>query len=397
MGEKGTLSRGARWRQLTRRQAIRLLGAGVGLAGVSCRGGGEPAAVEPEPAAASGNLFPPDAVIRTILADISPHTLGSGATLFHEHLQLGFGYYTSPPTPMEAQEGPPSDTATAEFVDLVVDELRMTAAEGVSCIVDAAIGLRSHWELDNLRLIADRSDIHIVVAGGYFKAPYPETLVEMNDEQMADHLVQDANLQRWGAFGEIGTSMEMHPDERRFLQAVSQAHLRTGLPIFTHVEHEGCASCALEQLDLFESQGVDPSHLCIGHLSDLTLEEDPTSQTHTALAARGVFLGFDTVGRPLGGAAPGTPGKLPPEFADVPEAVKVRRVLTVLEAGYEDQVLLASDFSSAFDLKANWGNGFSTTMVQFVPKLRHAGVDEATLHKLMVDNPRRFLAFEPRS
>ena len=151
----------------------------------------------------------------------------------------------------------------------------------------------------------------------------------------------------------------------------------------------------MEQLDLFESQGVDPSHLCIGHLSDITASEDPSSQTHKAIAARGAFLGFDTVGRPLGGASPGMAGKLPPEFADVPEGEKVKRVLSVLEAGYEDQVLLASDFSSAFDLKTNWGNGFATTLVQFVPKLRHAGVDEATLQKILVDNPRRFLAFVP--
>lgn len=393
------MGNGAGSQTITRREAIGLLGAaGVGLAGgVACRSAAVPPTGKTEQPATRESTFSPRAVIRTVLADVRPDTLGTGATLFHEHLQLGFGYYTSPPTPMGAQDGPPSVTATAEFVDLVVDELRMTAAEGISCIVDAAIGPRSDWELDNLRQMADRSEVHIVVAGGYFKAPYPETLVAMDEDQMAAHLVQDAEQQRWGAFGEIGTSMPMHPDERRFLQAVSQAHLRTGLPIFTHVEHEGCASCALEQLDLFESQGVDPSHLCIGHLSDITMAEDPTAQTHKAIAGRGVFLGFDTVGRPLGGASPGMPGKLPPEFVDVPEAAKVRRVLAVLEAGYEDYVLLASDFSSAFDLKANWGNGFSTTLVQFVPKLRHAGVDEATLQKLLVDNPRRFLAFEPRA
>jgi predicted metal-dependent phosphotriesterase family hydrolase len=34
---------------------------------------------------------------------------------------------------------------------------------------------------------------------------------------------------------------------------------------------------------------------------------------------------------------------------------------------------------------------------QFVPKLRHAGVKDATLHKILVDNPRRFLAFVPKS
>ena len=71
-------------------------------------------------------------------------------------------------------------------------------------------------------------------------------------------------------------------------------------------------------------------------------------------------------------------------------------VLNVLEAGYEDQVLLASDFAASRDLKSNWGNGFATAIVQFVPKLRHAGVDDATLHRITVDNPRRFLAFVPQ-
>ena len=191
----------------------------------------------------------------------------------------------------------------------------------------------------------------------------------------------------------------MHPDERPFLRAVSQAHLRTGLPIFTHTEHDGCASCALTQLDLFEAQGVDPRHLCIGHLSDITQEDDPDSRTHQEIARRGAFLGFDTVGRALAFAPPATGrmGKLPPSFPDIPEAEKVRRVVSIVDAGYEDQVLLSCDFSSGVDLRSNWGNGFSTTLVQFVPKLRHAGLDEATLQKILIDNPRRFLSFVPTS
>ena len=44
--------------------------------------------------------FPSGAIIRTILKDVSPETLGSGATMFHEHLTRG---YSSPPT--EPQRG----------------------------------------------------------------------------------------------------------------------------------------------------------------------------------------------------------------------------------------------------------------------------------------------------
>ena len=48
-------------------------------------------------------------------------------------------------------------------------------------------------------------------------------------------------------------------------------------------------------------------------------------------------------------------------------------------------------------IKANRGNGFSTVVVQFVAKLRYYGVPEATIHKILVDNPRRWLAHVPGS
>jgi phosphotriesterase-related protein len=393
MLQPGDLSR------LTRRDAIRLLSIlGLG-AGAACRNSRSPAS-EPNAVASAGVATPPRAVsfrqgaiIRTILADVPPAALAK-ATLFHEHLQLGFAYYTSPPKPIRF-DAKPTPEDTARFIELVADELRMIEADGVGCIVDAAIGPRSEQQLANLKELAKRSNVHVIVAGGYYKDPYPKTLIAMSESQMADHLVADAAAQRWGAFGEIGTSMKMHADERKFLQAISQAHRRTGIPIFTHVDHLGCPSCALEQLDVFEAQGVKPSSICIGHLSDITVAQDATSEAHKTIARRGAFLGFDTVGRALGGAAPNTPGKLPPDFPDVPDRDKVKRVMALLEAGFEDQILLSCDFASSFDLKANWGTGFSAALVQFVPKLRHAGADEATIQKIVVDNPRRFLAFVP--
>ena len=75
-------------------------------------------------------------------------------------------------------------------------------------------------------------------------------------------------------------------------------------------------------------------------------------------------------------------------------------MLEILAAGYEDHLLFSSDFSPTnageHMFKTNWGNGYSSVLLQFVPKLRYAGVPDATLHKILVDNPRRFLAFAPR-
>jgi predicted metal-dependent phosphotriesterase family hydrolase len=37
------------------------------------------------------------------------------------------------------------------------------------------------------------------------------------------------------------------------------------------------------------------------------------------------------------------------------------------------------------------------TVTTFVPRLRRAGVGDATIHRMMVQNPRRLLAFVPKA
>ena len=155
--------------------------------------------------------------------------------------------------------------------------------------------------------------------------------------------------------------------------------LGTGLPLFTHTPHDGCPSCALEQLDIIEAMGVNPRLTCIGHLADI--RNDPGAELHIELARRGAFLGFDTVGHQI------TQG----------DAEKVKMIVSVIDAGYEDHVLLSADFAREAELKANGGAGYSSVVAIFLPKLRYAGVPEETIRKIMVDNPRRFLAFVPKN
>jgi phosphotriesterase-related protein len=235
----------------------------------------------------------------------------------------------------------------------------------------------------NLTTLATRSGVHIIAGGGYYRAPYPPAVIDRTEEEIADELVQDAQAQRWGAFGEIGSSLETHPDERKMMRAIALAHRRTGLPIFTHTPHESCQACAREQIEIYEAHGVDPRHLCIGHLSDL--KDDPHAETPRAIAKRGAFVGFDTVGHD-----PGVPRP-----AIVTDRMKLRMMLELLDAGYVDFILLSSDMAQNSHLKANWGDGFSTVLLTFVGKMRHAGIKEATIRKILRDNPRRFLAFVP--
>jgi phosphotriesterase-related protein len=323
------------------------------------------------------------------MKDVPPEALASGATMFHEHMIGSYVSPSAPSTPYGARVAPPAPgSQPQESMDLMVDELRQSAKDGVRCIIDANTSkgaARAQKDVDFLKQLATRvPEVQIVLAGGPFVAPYAPDVVAKSADQLADEFVQAMTAQRWGAFGEIGTSLQMTPEERKVLTAVAKAHVRTSLPIFSHTDHEGCPKCALDQLDLFESNGVDLKHLVIGHLADIKPGSEPLGQTAKAIAKRGAFIGFDTVGHEM-------------RASRNPETGKVQLVVELLNAGYEDNLLLSADFTYAPQLKANWGNGFSSVVIQFVPKLKYAGVKDATLHKILVDNPRRFLAFVPKT
>jgi phosphotriesterase-related protein len=357
------ISRDSRLRQCSRREALNLLGSGLGLGVVSALRA--PAAL----AAPSQAVFksvtkinvPKNAVIRTILKDVSPDLLANGATLIHEHL--------------------------GNNVDLMVDELRAAAVDGLGCLVNAGGG-RNEQQVKNVRQMAMRSPVHIVQAGGYLQdlgfTKYPPRVVAMSEEELVEELVGDAIKYRWGAFGEIGSSLQMQPEERKMLRAIGDAHLRTAAPIFTHVPHEGCPSCALEQLEVFESVGVNPRSVAIGHLATIQTVQDPELKTHLTIAKRGAFVDFGPLGHQMA-------------RSKVPEAEKAKRFKQLVDAGIEDSLLLTSDMGNPDHYKANWGVGYSSVLVQFVPKLRMVGVKETTIRKVLVDNPRRFLAFVPKS
>jgi phosphotriesterase-related protein len=370
--------KGTQSTQLSRREALGMLGVGAGLGLFSVGCGAQLAAWGIQaPNAARRARIPRGAIIRTILKDLPPDGLGNGAILFHEHMSFDSSFFEKMRPANAPRPATPPPRSYLENVDAVTDEVRATGKEGVSCIVDGG-----HADMGtsyaNLRTIAERSGVHIVASGGfYLQTTYPADVATKSEDELVDGLVRDAAAERWGAFGEIGSSPEMTADERKVFRVIGRTQRRTALPIFTHTSHTGCKKCAIEQLDILESAGTNPQNLCIGHLSDIT--DDPHAETHKAIAKRGAFLGFDTVGHRL---AQG-------------DAKKVNLIKEVLDAGYEDHVLLSADFASEPETKFNGGAGYSSVTAVFVPKLRYAGVSEATLHKILVDNPKRFLAFVP--
>jgi len=311
-----------------------------------------------------------------VLKDLSPDALAGGATLFHEHMSLSTAYQDKLASLLQRPGQPGLQYTRPYFMerfDLLLGEMRAAVGDGVVCLVDGGHADMGR-SVDFLTRLSSHSGMKIVASGGYYTQPfYPPELASMSDDAIADQLVRDAERERWGAFGEIGSWDEITDLERKVFRAVAKAHLRTSLPIFTHTAQ---GKSALEQLEIFESLGVKPQHVVIGHMGGLI---DPEAKTHIAIAKRGAFVGFDRLG--------GRPES---------DARQVTMIKAMIDAGYADEVLLASDFATETALKANGGPGYAKTITVFVPLLRKAGVSEQIVHRITVDNPRRFLAFVPK-
>ena len=349
--------------RLTRRQALEALGIGAAI-----------------PLFAQAPTFPKGAIIRTLLKDYAPEELAGGATLFHEHMQLGpdfnakFAAATAavraanglPPAP--ARGGPPKGGGTTpppdimRSVDLMSAEVAKTKSEGVACLVDAGHPDMGR-DINFIRQVSMKSGVPIVAGGGFYSQPfYPKEISTMSEDQIFKALLKQADDDTLGVFGEIGSWDEITADERKVFRAIGRAHVATNISIFTHTGIPG--KSALEQLDILEDAGVKPDRVVIGHLGNLV---DPNVYVHKTICRRGAFVGFDRQGGNN-------------------DAQQVPMVMALIEAGFAGHLMFSADTS----------NGYGKTMTVFVPKLKAAGVSDQVLHQIMVDNPRRFLAFIPK-
>ena len=73
--------------------------------------------------------------------------------------------------------------------------------------------------------------------------------------------------------------------------------------------------------------------------------------------------------------------------------VSAWNVAEVVRAGRVGQVTLSMDICSNSQMHAHGGHGYDHLLTTFVPLLRDAGVSDADIRTMLVENPRRILAF----
>jgi phosphotriesterase-related protein len=306
--------------------------------------------------------------VQTVLGRIDPGELGW--TLPHEHTAIALWHIANRWDYWELRRDEP----------VIVEELGAFRAAGGGALVDLTldgVGRDPVW----LAGLARATGIHIVMGSGWYRgAHYPaETQVDRRSvDSLADEIVRDVTDGvgesgiRAGIIGEIGTDKPwISAQEERVHRAAARAARRTGLAITTHAVQ---STVGLDQLTVLEAEGADLSRVVIGHA-----DSNPSLDYHLAIVERGATVEFDFLGMSFTALERHGEGRI----------IDILREL--LSRGHVERILLSQDVCHDSQLRHYGGNGYTYLADTFLPRLRSAGVSDAEIRTITVDNPRRLL------
>ena len=310
----------------------------------------------------------------TAAGPVDPDALG--ATLMHEHVTSH--------APGDGDAVAAAERALAGLTHL-----------GIASVVDVTGRGRaaSARGLHDLQTLTDRVDVNLIVGFAFYKDPI---LTELNLDLDLDGLVELYRRQatdgiagspvRAGLYGEIGTSLdEITPLEELHLRAVARAHVETGLAISTHCT---LGTMAIEQAAILGEDGADLSRVVLGHLD---LRPDP--EYLEQVLATGVNIAFDTFGKEwFDYQLPGQPLK---QTFHRPDGDRVRALVELISRGYSDRIVLSSDMTGLeayFNPTTHGRHGYGYLHEVVLPQLLDAGVGDAAIDRMLIDNPARILA-----
>ncbi len=290
-----------------------------------------------------------------------------GMILPHEHVFVDLRTWD---TPGYAQAEP------EEVIRLMAPQITKARQSGVTAIVECStVGVGRRADID--RAVSEAIDLPLVVPTGIYREPWvPDWAHAASESELADWML--AELQ-----GEIEQSgvqagwikLSAGDDgltacETKILRAGVAAARETNAVIGSHTIR---GRVVREQLDIIESLGYGADRFIWIHT-----QAEPDFELHLEMGRRGAWLEYDGIGNSETGG----------------DDFYLERIQRLLDAGLGDQLLLSHD-RGWYD-PALPGGGIPKPYTylpdQFLPRLRAAGVEQATIHQLTHTNPFRAFA-----
>jgi phosphotriesterase-related protein len=312
-------------------------------------------------------------MIETVLGSIPAAELG--ACDFHDHLFIAGGL------PVALEPGFRLDDAEAAIAE--VTEFREAGGRSLVDCMPVGVGR----DIDGLIRVAQATGVQIIAATGFHKDRYypaDHWARRYDADRITELLIAEARVgidasgyaapvieRRSARAGIIKAGSSAHRLtglEEKLFAAAGAAALETGLPVITHTDS---GTCGPEQLERLGKEGLPAGRVVLSHM-----DRNPDPVLHRELAEAGATLCFDWLGR----------------IDRRPDSVVADLVVAAAESGYLDRVVVGQDMARRSYWRAHGGGpGLRHLFTSFVPRLRAAGLSEADLTTVLIDNPRRQL------
>jgi phosphotriesterase-related protein len=338
----------------------------------------------------------------TVLGEVPPQQLG--VTSCHEHLLIDatcLFYEPSEPSKRSSLGGPVTIEILGELrrdpylsrdnlqmldVELAAKEAAYFKGAGGGTIVDCTtIGLSR--DVKALATISKATGLNIISGTGFYvDQSHPKWVKEKTADALADLMVQELTQGvegtdgiKCGVIGEIGTGWPITTNEEKVLRAAAYAQQKTGAPLNVHPQSFEKHSHKL--LDILEDSGAKLEKVVLSHIDEAGYDPDYAS----SLAKRGCYVEFDTFGLEVYFDTWGA--------HDPSDYERVAGICELVRRGHVKNVLLGQDVYLKICLRKYGGFGFDHLLTHIVPMFRRSGLDENEINTMLVENPKRLLAF----
>lgn len=302
--------------------------------------------------------------VQTVLGPVDPGELGF--TLTHEHL-------ISHPPRFVVEADPDLEISDPEKSQV---ELEIYRRAGGGALVEAT-AIDYGRDVPAVTAIARNVRVHIVMVTGFNKGQfYQDWVRKASIEELTELMVKDLTIGMDGTDVRAGVIKigswynVILPEEEKVTRSAARAHRATGAPIWVHTE---MGTRGLEQLDILESEGVNPKRVVIGHS-----DRNADLYYHLKIAQRGAYVGYDG----------------PSKVKYYPDSVRVDLIKGLSAAGFIKQLLISGDMAR----KSYWnsyggGPGLGYIPAKFVTRLLDEGLTQSQVDEIFIWNPARWLAF----
>lgn len=342
--------------------------------------------------------------VMTVLGPVPVEELG--ITLMHEHILLDASSWWRRPCcagDMALAEQPIDISMLGELrlnpflnrdncslfdSEAAVEELLRFVELGGRTVVDPTnVGIGR--DPAALQRISRRTGLNIVMGAGFYLEPsHPDYVRSMSAEEIARQIARDCGALDErpevcaGLIGEIGISKDFTPAEEKVLRGAAQASKLSDVPLSIHLP--GWERHAHRVLDVIEEEGADLRHTVLCHMNP-SLHDRAYQRS---LADRGAFLEYDMIGMDYFYA-----DQQAQSPCDEENAAAIR---ALVDDGYLNAILLSQDVFLKMMLTRFGGFGYGYILKHFVPRLKRHGLEQATIERLLIDNPRRVFSADHR-